>query len=232
MHEPLEPDETNDEWNVETGDDFIGSGEMSIQLPDEDEVVEAKPPYELYFEFFVDLFGGEALQPRDRAEKSGYLTIFVYVPESNQPVVKIIRHISAYVDNFTGVQDEIFFSGRNTGAQLNFELDDFDQLVEFPRNDIPSELMQEAMDTFQQASVTEGATLQLNYEIKYISDGSQWIPYIKPGPKKLAPGNSQIEDNPTQGLEHGEDEEPPYRFTDFFKTIFIQVVFEELRRAW
>jgi hypothetical protein len=121
--------------------------------------------------FFGDL-------PADR----GYQNILVYDGQNNQPVVKLLRHISNYIDGGKGFQDEVEVADtaklpedlKGHRWQVNFETDADGNLVKYPTSPQLSDYMKVAIDEISQASTKAGAEIRVNYTTRYVSDGKQW----------------------------------------------------------
>jgi hypothetical protein len=102
----------------------------------------------------------------------GYASITIYPPNQDQPSIKILRHVSFYVDGAIGIQDEVYLHETTAFWQYNFEISK-DSLI------TPSRIqkLEVALSEIQRLSLINGSRILVQHypNLTKIAFNEKWL---------------------------------------------------------
>jgi hypothetical protein len=125
------------------------------------------------------------------ARNSGFAESLLYIKPNNQPKIKVLRHLSQYLDGNIGIQDEISFQDRATRFQFNFEINNVGHIIKHPSK---YDNMKEFIDKYNSATTVNGNTIWCNFVPQgcYTSLNGEWVKTEKYQSKLLETSKNQI----------------------------------------
>lgn len=129
--------------------------------------VEEVPPYKLYLDAMTVLT--EGLQPDSR----GYFFLQFVRDGQSQADIRIYRSVAKYVDNYVGIQDEVYYLDGSQAPQVNAEYGPEGNLVKFPT---PAQhtLIDTLGKRIMELATHDNSRIIINNRQEWVSQGNAW----------------------------------------------------------
>jgi hypothetical protein len=112
------------------------------------------------------------LSEKEIRSERGYVNVCFYPPSQNHPSIKILRHISYYVDGAIGIQDEIYLNEITSFWQYNFEISQHKMIIKNT-----TYKLEEALAEIQKLSLSNGSTIMIQCfpDLTKVAFNGNWI---------------------------------------------------------